>query len=864
MNIFVLIWFIGWTCAVGRNGRGQDEHDDFPFTTAVDILSQNVEFSTFLTLIQKGGYIPYLNELDNFTLWAPVNSAFVEDEQELLMGTFDIDNYIIRDCMVITSDIGNSTQFLSENVKFPFFLSRRSPESAYVNGIEIIEPDLLPNVQNATVQGISSLINNPPGFAELIDREHRKDLGIFKTLTNNLYATLESMIQNRTILMIEDMAFDDAFNEIELNYLLDRFNSTNSIGEDISRTWKEDSLRLMQAMILREMVAGSLEEEAISFDLNNKMIRVDSISNGNQVKINDTIESTKGNLLYNRGVSHIFRDFSGLNSTVEFNAEKYLHGLNKSEFVKELYFRKLQNMITSDENLTIFVSEDGNDDVTGYTKPSLLYHFAEEKIWIEREITSEGSQSSKLYDSAFCSSNKRLGGHCQKFKITKKGDDYFINDRYKITSIAPMVIKNTLIYTISDNLQLPGDLVSAIPPLYHCYKSLRFLNELNLLDLEANHNGYTIFLPCFQSWDIMELNLEYLSGNKTALNELMRNLIIDGLHYTNNDTTEFTAHNKFGDEVTVDFSKSDTSEGVINVKMDSMDGILKIESLHDVFFNQGVIHPIDQIIFPHSLNISLNDLMKSDDCSVFKLLLKSINQIGEILNNDDEYSILVPTSSSIISDGLSVNTTNLEKILKIHIIPGNYTQSLLDCNSVSKSLSGDSIYCRKASQTSRLLSFMDGQDKEVRILKMGCSSSKSNSCIFLIDKPISPDWLKIPRTRLDLPGVAVGIGVLLGSLFVVLLLGFIILMRMNSRADRLLANTPTSESSSPDDTERNPLLQQNAAHGDQYNSISATNAGNNASQNSQSFEASYSANAQRLPIKQQRSTNNTIANARFS
>lgn len=162
MNIFVLIWFIGWTCAVGRNGRGQDEHDDFPFTTVVDILSQNVEFSTFLTLIQKGGYIPYLNELDNFTLWAPVNSAFVEDEQELLMGTFDIDNYIIRDCMVITSDIGNSTQFLSENVKFPFFLSRSSPESAYVNGIEIIEPDLLPNVQNATVQGISSLINNPP------------------------------------------------------------------------------------------------------------------------------------------------------------------------------------------------------------------------------------------------------------------------------------------------------------------------------------------------------------------------------------------------------------------------------------------------------------------------------------------------------------------------------------------------------------------------------------------------------------------------------------------------------------------------------------------------------------------------------
>ena len=32
---------------------------DFPFTKIIDILSENVEFSTFLRLIQKNGCIPY-------------------------------------------------------------------------------------------------------------------------------------------------------------------------------------------------------------------------------------------------------------------------------------------------------------------------------------------------------------------------------------------------------------------------------------------------------------------------------------------------------------------------------------------------------------------------------------------------------------------------------------------------------------------------------------------------------------------------------------------------------------------------------------------------------------------------------------
>lgn len=71
--IFWLLPILGLTQALLQNPG-----DDFPFSTVIDILSENVEFSTFLRIIQKTGHVQYLNELQNFTLFAPINSAFIK------------------------------------------------------------------------------------------------------------------------------------------------------------------------------------------------------------------------------------------------------------------------------------------------------------------------------------------------------------------------------------------------------------------------------------------------------------------------------------------------------------------------------------------------------------------------------------------------------------------------------------------------------------------------------------------------------------------------------------------------------------------------------------------------------------------
>ena len=46
-------------------------------STLVDILSERPQFSYFLRLLQRQGMIPTLNQMENITLLAPINLAFV-------------------------------------------------------------------------------------------------------------------------------------------------------------------------------------------------------------------------------------------------------------------------------------------------------------------------------------------------------------------------------------------------------------------------------------------------------------------------------------------------------------------------------------------------------------------------------------------------------------------------------------------------------------------------------------------------------------------------------------------------------------------------------------------------------------------
>lgn len=833
--IFWLLPILGLTQALLQNPG-----DDFPFSTVIDILSENVEFSTFLRIIQKTGHVQYLNELQNFTLFAPINSAFIKGDQttDQFEEHFHIEDFLIHDRVLQVRDLENGTYLEKRAAKAPLLL-RKHERHCFVNEIAVVEPDLLPSFQNASLQGINNLLLIQPQINELLVQldEETQDLKIFSDFISS-FSNYNAYTNSSTVLVPLDVNFRKFFNTIEINYLLDKYNKLGKSNTISQAKWAADRTSLLQELIIDDVYGGILPKELILENENNRKLFMKSNSEGTSVSVNNSDYSPISNRIFEIGVVHGFSDLDFLRTHIQFDAEKYLHGLNCSEFVKELYFRDLEKFIQNGRKITIFVPQASFNEDRGYTKPSLLYHFVEGKIDLEQEFSSLRPiqyAPTQIYDSAFCSSAKRLGGHCQKFKITRSNKGYYINGRFKILNTKPYEIGNTSIYSIDDDLQLPGDLVLSLAPENHCSISLMLLKELNLLDLPSNHKGYTILLPCMNSWDNNDLTIDYLRSNKTALNLLMRNLIFEDLIYSNNYSISTTVKNLYGNSVSIGVQKIVGSQNLTKISVSTIKESIIIEESSDIFFNQGVIHPIDQLDFPVDLEISLKELIETTGTKEIFDFFNLFDDLSSIIRNNEEYSLLVPTASSIPLSGITANSTNLRKFLELHLIPANVTQNLLDCNGSISTKLGTKLNCRKDHLDNVFVSIQGDWTKEVRILKTGCTTNLKSSCIFLIDKPISLSWLNNEKYHLRLPGIAVGFGVIIGVTIAISLLFCIIITRGGKVKDK--------NQRGRNDRATTPLIQHSPIiHNPSY---SATAHLSPLSQ--PTFEGSYSVNAIQSP-----------------
>ena len=769
VTYFLLVALLNFFTLANANNND----NTFPFTTVVDILSDNVEFSTFLRKVQRNGYVPYLNELQNFTLLAPVNSAFLangKDDDTI----FDIENYLLHDLILETSST-DGILVISESVKFPFVFENLQDEGAapIINGVSIVDPDLKPNFQNATVQGISGFIKTPPGPLGLLadlDATNLYSSGEYvtfqyiKKLATQCYTIFEELAQNNTLLIPADNTFYEYFNKIEINYLLDYFNQMKNVRQQVQESWQWDRMKFLKSTITKSIIGGTIKEGIQGYNLNKEPILFKS-ANVTSIMVNNSSISTDSNLVFDNGLAHSFKMLDLVSNIIEFDAEKYLHGLNNSKFVQELYFRDLQHLIgkqtAENANITIFVPDPSTNDDTTFTKSMILYHFVNEHIWLE----NLGSSNTHLFKSYFCSSNKRLGGNCQMLKISSTVDGFRINEKVKILNPKPYKIGNTLIYTISEDVSLPGDLLLSLPPFYHCSISLDFMRQLNLLNLAPNHKGYTIFLPCFDAWNVMDLNLAYLERNISAINIMIKNYILNDLFYSNNlSYANVKTTNFLGQNLTVSARSNVDTSKIVELDLDTFDTPFKVESGMDILFDKGVIHPLRDISFPKELNITLIDLIKTTQSGDFLDMIEKFDDLRSIVSGDAAFSIMVPTRASLFREGINLNSTSLKDFLETHFILGNSTRNLLQCNGQITTKSGKHLTCQEMSRENYLLKFQDINDHELRILRKGCSTINNDSCIFLIDRPISLKWFEQEKYYLKLPGVAIGVGIMLGAL----------------------------------------------------------------------------------------------------
>ena len=817
-----------------------DRDPDFPFTTIVDILSDDVQFSTFLRIVQRSGNIIYLNELQNYTLFAPVNSAFADDEVELDTGTFDIENYILHDQMLHTDELVNKTVIVSEGVKYPFVLGQSwdaVTETRFkVNKVPIVEANLTPNFQNATLHAIMDKLPDPRSLITTIDGITNDNGGKFDDTFENFKRLIDKVPQSHkfldgnTIIVPSDDSFEWNMNAIEINYLLDTYDKLEQMKRPVRGRWSSHMARGYKNMILKGIHGGSIPKHSHFENMNNYNISLESDHFGVSHKIGTNMRSLASNEIFDTGIAHFFDNYVPLTNGIVFDAETYLHGLNCSGFVAEMYFRNIQDMIHGDKKMTIFLPDSTQNDDIGFTKSALLYHFVEGHIVLEDEfpVLNRDETFTKMIDSAFCSSDKRLGGNCQRMKITKQDTGYKINNKLHVTQTKPYQIGNTLIYTFSGDLTPPGDLILSIPPLAHCSKSIGFLRQLNLLELKPNSKGYSIFLPCFDSWSAQSLIMEYVERNMTVMEEIMKNFIVDGIYYTDMGLTKSTTHNLLGGSVnlTTDTKDNDKDEEVM-VKLSTLPDELTLVKNSDIFFNQGVLHPVKMVDVPSAVDISVKDLIDVTGTGIIIDYIEKFDSLASKLfdtNPDAElYSFLIPTFSSLGFEDININSTKLERFLKMHIIHGNETQNILDCSGDVKTDLGSVLECRRVSNTESFLKIKDGADNEVRVLKSGCSTRRNGdksqkTCVFLIDRPISLSWVNRFNYHFSFPLVAIAIGAVLGVCFILSLLCCVVVFNRGNDHKHKQNVLPDEEQGNEEAEVRRPLLSGSSSNVRHYNS----------------------------------------------
>lgn len=794
-----------------RDGDGGDPEQP---STVIDVLSSQVEFSLFLRLLQRSMLIPYLNQLQNFTLAAPVNSAFAamacgSDScmQNQLMTLADLGKYIISEPVNLLALDGTHIYHILSTSKqtspTPVKVSVHE-DKVKINNVDVVEQDLYAQHQNAYVQGVDKLFKELKPVDEVL--KTIPDTLVFNSLvSDNLNLT------GKTLFVPIDASFQ--LEDHQLNYLVTNYGIS-------------DRKSTVNSLVVEGLYGGDVNETLS--DLNGNELSLISTDKGSRIKVNGTFVSLRSNILAHDSIIHVF-DSKELIPRIEFNVLKTLVGLDASAFVDELILQELTDLITNNSlEQTIFYPRD-SAVFSIASKSSNLYHFVNERI-------ANLTLTKSLYDTRFCNS-KKLGTSCQKIKARRVGNNNVMLNNNVLVESGPYIVGNTTIYLTDDDLRTPNEMAASVNSVLHCSISIGLLDDFGLSKLSNNHAGYTLFLPCFDSWDDYHLTLNYLKENTTALEHIMKNMILNGLVYT--DFQDRATLTNLNDEA-VDIQYAGREESLLKLKFNDVE--LSLKGDNDIIFNQGVIHPIEQMLIPDDIDISLSDIITHSDAELLLDMMKFFPDLNDILNNDS-YSFLLPSTASLLRMSPIDSNETLKEFLHTHIIPPHAIDDLYTCADEIATLNERAnLTCTLVGGHSFLQIARGSEDNSVRVLSKGCTSTTKRSCVYAIDKPISLKWIgdQEGHLHISLPAIAVGLGMILGSVIMATILACLVLV--------LFRKTKKIDSSRAVVDERTPLVDGETNDGVQAGAQVGANGGTQYN----SFESGYSVNANVEPIAFQR------------
>lgn len=782
----------------------------------IDVLSASAQFSILIKHLQRTGLVPVLNEATNVTFIAPTNAAFVDIDsasisRELLL------YHLLNETIILQhhkSDLVAPTYLFSSNLDYstksgrtddyplPVYMKYLGKQSFTVENVTIVEQDLKASTGHGVVQVVDKLLAIPNSVCESLSQNNETTI-FSKLFRMEFNCSMPILPSYATLLVPLDSAFDQ-LNEIELNYLF-------------TRPAKKDRRALLSRHIINSFITTPLIDDSA----NATALDGTTLTFSNTLLVNDSYEPTEKNILASDGVLHYYDKFisgseGNIHSLIDFTPEKYCISLGAHGFLKELNFRGLIDLVRGDTDpQTLFVPLDDQDDMfTIQSTTSLLYHFATGKhnLDFENVLNSNILLKSK-------STHKALGGDFQRIKVgaAERTHTIYLNGREKILQ-GPYEVGNTTLFTIDGPLDLPTSLDVAIGSVYHSSQSASYLSDLGMLDLPSGKHGWTVLLPTNAAWAKLDLVQKYLESNESALKGVFESLMFAHPFYS--DSPPVDTHLMNGDRVSVSIRGNEHLEDHFTpaqpLSLFVNETEFKIQS-PNILSSSGVAHSVSHVVIPDHVDIVPNDILKAVDTTRFVKLLNARN-LSHVLDPDSSYTILAPSDRALEASNITIDTPEIDVLLRLHILPGNPIDKFLnDGDDVESLEKGIHLSAKELNSGLYLVSIVEGDMREIRVLNRGDSCKKGDNVttILYVDRFLSPDWI----TRITPPfrhpfrlktPVAILLGMVCGAIliFSVLSCALFVFLKRNSSSSKQNSGSTTpgiSRTGSPD-LERRPLL----------------------------------------------------------
>lgn len=782
----------------------------------IDILSDSAQFSVLIRLLQRTGLVPVLNEATNVTFIAPTNAAFVDVDpssvtKEVLLYHIlnrtvlleDTKSDVIAPTYLRSADLDFSTSETSDSYALPIYLEYKSKAESKVGNVSIVNKDLKASRGHGVVQVVDELLAIPKSVCHQLS--HNNDTKIFARLFEKEFNCSLSILPSYSTLLVPlDSAFNE-LNEVELTYIF-------------SPSAKKDRRRLLSRHVLDSFVASPLIDKTV----NVTALDGTNLTISSSMTVNELFTPIEKDIIASDGVIHYYDKFiSGIegkvHSLIDFTPEKYCLALEADGFVKELKFRGLLDLVQGKtEPQTLFVPlDDQEDQFSIQSSNSLLYHFVQGQHELDFDSVYN---TNTLLESK--SSHKKLGGGYQRIRVGADlaSHSIYLNTREKKIVKGPYLVGNTTLYAVEGSLDLPTSMDVAVGAVYHSSKSALYLSDLELLDLPSNNDGWTILLPTNNAWEELDLVHKYLVSNETALRGVFESLIIAEAFYSDSQPSDTVLLD--GEPVHISM-KHEKPKKISSAREDLQllinDTSFSVQTAN-VLSSSGVAHSVSQVEIPDNINISPEDILNAVDTSRFVELLAARN-FSHVLDPKSSYTILAPSNQALKASNITVDTPEIDVLLRLHILPGNPIDTFLDDGKSVESLeNGIHLTAKELNSGLYLVSIVEGDMREIRVLNRGDSSIKgdSSTTILYVDRFLSPDWITRisppPKHhfRLNTPA-AILLGMVCGAILIFSVLScalFFFLKRNNKNKPSSGSNTPHgsgSRSGSPD-SERRPLI----------------------------------------------------------